>query len=159
MPLFDGLSLEADRRGSNPRPSEPQSADTCFWGLPNVAESPYLSPFLCARLPVVAAYCALSGVSSGVKRHGLLPARCRLMARGISSAPASVACGLPEGLREDGVEVELLYEGPPVPYPDLAEDVLEMILHRVLGDVEGLGDLLDGGPAYGQADHFLLAGA
>ena len=31
MPLFDGLSLEGDRRDSNPRPSlEPQSADTCF---------------------------------------------------------------------------------------------------------------------------------
>jgi hypothetical protein len=28
---------KGDRRGSNPRPSEPQSADTCFQVLPDVA--------------------------------------------------------------------------------------------------------------------------
>jgi hypothetical protein len=30
---------EGDRRGSNPRPSEPQSADPCFQALPYVAET------------------------------------------------------------------------------------------------------------------------
>jgi len=40
----------------------------------------------------------------------------------------------PEGLREDGVEVELLNEGPPIPYSDLPEDALDMVLHHVLGD-------------------------
>ena len=53
----------------------------------------------------------------------------------------------------------MLDEGPAAPHPDLPEDVLEMILYRVLGDVEGLGDLLSGGPANDQVDYFLLAGA
>jgi hypothetical protein len=34
---------QGDRRGSNPRPSEPQSAVIRFWALPYVAESAYLS--------------------------------------------------------------------------------------------------------------------
>jgi hypothetical protein len=38
---------EGDRRDSNPRPSEPQSADTCFYALLYVAELAYLSRFLC----------------------------------------------------------------------------------------------------------------
>ena len=37
-----------------------------------------------------------------------------------------------EKLGEDGVEVELLHEGSPAPYPDLLEDVGEMVLYRVL---------------------------
>jgi hypothetical protein len=57
---------EGDRRGSNPRPSEPQSADTCFRVLPIVAESAYLGRFICWWLPVVSGWYALSGVSSGV---------------------------------------------------------------------------------------------
>src|SRR5215208_5980340 len=62
---------EGDRRDSNPRPSEPQSADTCFQVLPHVAESAYISLFLCSRLPAVSACSVLSGVSSGVKRDRL----------------------------------------------------------------------------------------
>jgi len=34
-----------------------------------------------------------------------------------------------------------------------------MVLHRVLGDVESLGDLFGRGPANDQVDHLLLAGA
>jgi hypothetical protein len=46
--LFDWASrfsckLKGDRRGSNPRPSEPQSADICFWALLEIAENAYLS--------------------------------------------------------------------------------------------------------------------
>ena len=63
-----------------------------------------------------------------------------------------------EKLREDGVEVELLDEDPAAPHPDLPEDVLEMILHRVLGDVLGLRNLPGVGPTNDQIDHFLLAG-
>ena len=37
-PLFVQSTREGDRRGSNPRPSEPQSADTRFQALPYVAE-------------------------------------------------------------------------------------------------------------------------
>jgi hypothetical protein len=33
-------------------------------------------------------------------------------------------CGVLEGLREDGVEVELLDQGPAVPHLDLPENVL-----------------------------------
>jgi hypothetical protein len=43
-----------------------------------------------------------------------------------------------ENLGEDGVEVELFDEGPAASYPDLLDDVGEMILYGVLGDVEGL---------------------
>src|ERR671917_161713 len=50
---------EGDRRDSNPRPSEPQSADISFWALPGVAESAYLSELLCSGLHVDSAYCAL----------------------------------------------------------------------------------------------------
>jgi hypothetical protein len=38
---------EGDRRGSNPRSSEPQSADSCFSALPGVAEIACLSLYLC----------------------------------------------------------------------------------------------------------------
>jgi hypothetical protein len=72
---------------------------------------------------------------------------------------AVIALYLTKRLREDGVEVELLDEGPTAPHPDLPEDVLEVVLHRVLGDVESQGDLLGGGAANDQLDHFLLAGA
>jgi hypothetical protein len=37
IPAFGGIQ-EGDRRDSNPRPSEPQSADMGFWALPDVAE-------------------------------------------------------------------------------------------------------------------------
>jgi hypothetical protein len=60
-----------DRRGSNPRPSEPQSADTCFQALPHVAEPAYLSRFYSWWLPSVSGCCALSGVRGGVNHlHG-----------------------------------------------------------------------------------------
>jgi hypothetical protein len=62
---------EGDRRGSNPRPSEPQSADIGCHALLYVAESAYLSLFVCARLPAVAACCALGGVNSGVNTCGI----------------------------------------------------------------------------------------
>src|ERR671911_479932 len=38
-----GLSRKGDRRSSNPRPSEPQSADTCCGKLHTIAEVAYLS--------------------------------------------------------------------------------------------------------------------
>jgi hypothetical protein len=67
-------NLESDRQDSNPLPSEPQSADIGCSALLWVAESAYLSPFLCSRLRAIAACCALGGVSSGVNfcaiRHG-----------------------------------------------------------------------------------------
>ena len=63
---------QGDRRGSNPRPPEPHSADMCFQVLPHVAESASISLFLCSRLPAVSGCCVLSGVSSGVKRYRLL---------------------------------------------------------------------------------------
>jgi hypothetical protein len=59
---------EGDRRGSNPQPSEPQSADSRFQVLLNVAESAYLSLFLCWWFPDVSGCSVLSGVSSGVNR-------------------------------------------------------------------------------------------
>jgi hypothetical protein len=43
FPILAENLREGDRRGSNPRPSEPQSADSCFQGLLDVAESAYLS--------------------------------------------------------------------------------------------------------------------
>src|SRR5215207_8845000 len=65
-----GLSRKGDRQSSNPRPSlEPQSADSCFQELPDVAESAYLNRFPCWWLPEVSRCCALSGVRSGVNRR------------------------------------------------------------------------------------------
>jgi DNA-directed RNA polymerase specialized sigma24 family protein len=63
------VCLKGDRRGSNPRPSEPQSADMCFSVLPNIAESAYLSQFVRWYLPAVSGCCALSGVKGGVIHH------------------------------------------------------------------------------------------
>src|SRR5829696_1229608 len=74
--------MKGDRRDSNPRPSEPQSAVTRFCRLPTVAKTGYLSRFLCWRLPPVSACCALSGVNSGVKWHQPLP-----VFRGVSAHP------------------------------------------------------------------------
>jgi PAS domain-containing protein len=37
FPAYLCRTCEGDRRDSNPRPSEPQSADTRFWALPKVA--------------------------------------------------------------------------------------------------------------------------
>jgi hypothetical protein len=67
----DERQLQSDGRsnGTPSRPSEPQSADTCFWALPYVAELAYLRRFPCWRLPTVSARCALRGVSSGVIQH------------------------------------------------------------------------------------------
>jgi hypothetical protein len=65
--------LGGDRRDSNPRPSEPQSADLDFWALPFIAKSAYLTRFLCWWLPTVPGCCALSGVRRGVKWHQPLP--------------------------------------------------------------------------------------
>ena len=60
-------------------------------------------------------------------------------------------------LREDGVQVEPFNQFPPATYADLLEDIGEMILYGVLGDVEGLRDLLGGGgPANGQANQAVL---
>ena len=47
-------------------PSEPQSADSCFWALPYVAQSAYLGQFCCSQLHVISTYCVLGGVRSGV---------------------------------------------------------------------------------------------
>ena len=62
-------NIEGDRLGSNPPPSEPQSADMRCWVLLDVAKSAYLSPIVCSGLRTVAARCALGGVSCGVKRY------------------------------------------------------------------------------------------
>jgi len=64
----DERQLQSDSwfNGMPSRPSEPQSAVTCFYRLPTVAESAYLSLFPCWRLLNVSACCALSGVSCGV---------------------------------------------------------------------------------------------
>jgi hypothetical protein len=70
----DGRQLESDggSNGTDRRPSEPQSADICFWVLPYVAESAYLNRLLCLRLPGVPRYCALSSVKmvSGASEQG-----------------------------------------------------------------------------------------
>jgi len=58
--------------------SEPQSADTCFQVLPEVAKSPYISRFHCWWLPAVSACCALGGVSSGVNQSGHQRWHCEL---------------------------------------------------------------------------------
>ena len=49
--------------------SEPQSLKKCFRALLDVAETAYLSQFLCWWLPDVSASSALGGVRCGVKRH------------------------------------------------------------------------------------------
>lgn len=46
---------------------------------------------------------------------------------------ATLKC--PKGLREDGIEVEALDEGSAVPHANLIEDVGEVVLDSVLGDV------------------------
>src|SRR5919107_5462782 len=63
----DERQLQSDGRsnGKASRPSESQSAVVCFYASPDIAESAYLSRFLCSRLLAVSAYCALSGVKSG----------------------------------------------------------------------------------------------
>ena len=50
--------------------SEPQSDDIRFWVLQGVAQTAYLSGFLCWWLRTVAARCVLGGVNGGVKRYG-----------------------------------------------------------------------------------------
>ena len=70
---IDKRKWESDRRGSNPPPSEPQSADTCYCRLPIVAGIAYLSRFPCSRLPGASACCVLSGVRSGVSAPINLP--------------------------------------------------------------------------------------
>jgi hypothetical protein len=67
----DERQLQSDSRsnGKPSRPSEPQSADTCFQVLLQVAESSYISRFLCSQLLAVSVYCTLSGVKSGVIYH------------------------------------------------------------------------------------------
>src|SRR5919112_2158172 len=69
LPAIGGRSHESDRRGSNPRPPEPQSDVIGIWALLCVAELAYLKGFLCWWLPAVSGCCVLSGVSSGVKRY------------------------------------------------------------------------------------------
>ncbi len=49
--------------------------------------------------------------------------------------------------RVEIIEEEALYEGFPASYFDLIEDVGEVILHGVLGDVEGCGYLFSRGTA------------
>jgi hypothetical protein len=72
----DERQLQSDSwfNGMPSRPSEPQSAVTRFYRLPYVAELPYLSPFPCSRLLAVSAYCALSGVNSGVNSSNITDA-------------------------------------------------------------------------------------
>ncbi len=57
------LSLERVTDGDRTRHLliESQSADACFQLLPDVAEIPYLSRFLCWWLPAVSGFSALSG--------------------------------------------------------------------------------------------------
>jgi hypothetical protein len=67
-----GVTQEGDRRGSNPRPSEPQSTNICFSTLRKVAESAYLERFLCRLLPTVSACCAPGGVSPPPSGGGIV---------------------------------------------------------------------------------------
>jgi hypothetical protein len=71
---FD-LQIGGDRRGSNPLPSQPQSADNGFYALLRVAGSAYLSTLLCWRLRAVSASCPLGSVSSGVRLYRSLICR------------------------------------------------------------------------------------
>ena len=62
-------------------------------------------------------------------------------------------------LREDGVEVESFDERLAAAHTDLFEDVLDVFLDGVLGDVEGLLGLPGRGAAHHEPDHLLFAGA
>ena len=84
---------EGDRRASNPRPSEPQSADTGFWVLPDVEKSAYLKCLHCWRLPAVSGCSALSGVSSGVS--SLIESWLRVARFGIEKREASPQTSAP----------------------------------------------------------------
>src|SRR5829696_9216666 len=74
---------EGDRRGSNPRPPlEPQSADTCFRALPDVAESAYLSQlpllevvrcFWVLRPEWCQKWCHTVSAAAPIPRHLILP--------------------------------------------------------------------------------------
>jgi hypothetical protein len=59
---------EGDRRGSNPRPSGPQSVAVRCTGLRRFANPSYLSRFLFPSLPCIAGYCAPPVVSKWCQR-------------------------------------------------------------------------------------------
>ncbi len=59
-------------------------------------------------------------------------------------------------LWEDGVQVQSFDEFPTASHADLLEDIGEVILDRVLGDVELLGDQPGGGAMDDQLDDFLF---
>ena len=61
-------------------------------------------------------------------------------------------------LQEDGVEVESFDERLAAAHTDLFEDVLDVFLDGVLGDVEGLLGLPGRGAAHQEPDHLLFAG-
>ena len=58
--------------------------------------------------------------------------------------------------RIEVVEEESFDEGSPAAYAYLLEDVLEVVLDGVLGDVERSGDLLGGSSAYDELDYLLF---
>jgi hypothetical protein len=60
-PRFSRIS-RGDRRGSNPRPSGPQSAEVCCSGLRGFANSLYVRHFLFPGLPGIAGHCVRGGV-------------------------------------------------------------------------------------------------
>ena len=61
--------------------------------------------------------------------------------------------------RVEVVEEEAFYEGLSASHPDLVEDVGEVILNRVLRDVERRGYLLPRCTAHDQIHYLSLAGA
>jgi hypothetical protein len=61
-------------------------------------------------------------------------------------------------LREDGVEVESFDERLAAAHTDLFEDVLDVFLDGILGDVEGLRGLPGRGAAHHEPDHLRFAG-
>ena len=61
-------------------------------------------------------------------------------------------------LQEDGVQVESFDERLAAAHTDLFEDVLDVFLDGVLGDVEGLLGLPGRGTAHQEPDHLLFAG-
>src|SRR5215213_2056295 len=74
-PLVRTNLCESDRRGSNPRPPEPQSAGTCFHVLPTVSESAYVSLFFAWDRPAfqrVSRSVVSEGVSIGFGSSGAL---------------------------------------------------------------------------------------